>query len=86
VSLNFSSIFLLGAVMGRKEIMEWTKVCHCKLLLERVDDTTKKSCSGSSEVDIINIEKHVFHLTPFVEDEQCGVTLGDLETDRENKL
>jgi len=70
VFLNFSSIFLLGAVMGRKEVMEWTKVCHCKLLLERVDDTTKKSCSGRIEVDVINIEEQVCRLAPLVEAEQ----------------
>ena len=56
--------------MGRKEVMEWTKVCHCKLLLERVDDTIKKNCSGNSEVDVINIEEQVCCLAPLVEDEQ----------------
>ena len=53
-----------------KKVMEWTKVCHCKLLLERVDDTTKKSCSGRIEVDVINIEEQVCRLAPLVEAEQ----------------
>ena len=66
---EFQQHISLGSSDGKK-VMEWTKVCHCKLLLERVDDTIKKNCSGNSEVDVINIEEQVCRLAPLVEDEQ----------------